>query len=130
ALAVYGVVALPSRVVEPLIAASIVYVAAENLARRQPSPWRLALVFAFGLLHGLGFAGALTELGWPAGRRLAALVAFNAGVELGQLTVMAAAVALLRLAGRARLPRRRLEQGLSAATGAVALVWTVRRLLG
>jgi hypothetical protein len=130
ALAVHGVVSLPSRVVEPLIAASIVYVAVENLFRRAPSRVRVALVFGFGLLHGMGFAGALTELGWPEGRRLLALVAFNLGVELGQLTVIAAAVALLALAARLGAPRRRLEQAVSLVIAAIASVWTVQRLLG
>jgi hypothetical protein len=129
ALAVYGAVSLPSRVVEPLIALSIVYVGVENLFRRRPSRLRVALVFAFGLLHGLGFAGALSELGWPAGRRLPALVAFNVGVELGQLTVIAAAAVLLAAASRMGAPRRRLEQGLSLAIAAVAMVWTVQRVL-
>jgi hydrogenase/urease accessory protein HupE len=59
-LALYGVVALPAAVVEPLIALSIVYVAVENLRTRQLTPARVALVFVFGLLHGLGFAGELT----------------------------------------------------------------------
>ena len=64
-LSIYGVVSLPSRVVEPLIALSIAYVAIENLVTRELKPWRLALVFMFGLLHGLGFAGVLRELGLP-----------------------------------------------------------------
>ena len=128
ALAVYGVVSLPARVVEPLIAASIAYVAIENLFRTRPSRLRLVLVFAFGLLHGLGFAGALTELGWPAGRRLTALLAFNAGVELGQLVVIALAVALLAGVTALGLPRRRVEQALSVAIAALALFWTAQRL--
>jgi hypothetical protein len=130
ALAVYGMATLPSRVVEPLIAASIVYVAVENLFRAEPTRTRIALVFVFGLLHGLGFAGALTDLGWPQGRRLTALVAFNVGVELGQLAVIAAAVLLLAGAARLPLPRRRIEQAASTAVACVALVWTVRRLSG
>ena len=129
AMAVYGVVSLPSRVVEPLIAASIVYVAVENLFRRQPSWTRVALVFVFGLLHGMGFAGALTELGWPQGRRLLALIAFNLGVELGQLSVIAAAVALLAAAARLGAPRRRVEQARSLAIAVVAAFWTVQRLV-
>lgn len=129
ALAVYGVVSLPSRVVEPLIAASIVYVAIENLVRTEATWARLAVVFGFGLLHGLGFAGALSELGWPQGRRLAALLSFNVGVELGQLAVIALALAALSLSSRLRLPRRRIEQGISAGIAVVALVWTVQRLV-
>ena len=129
ALAVYGVVSLPPRIVEPLIAASIVYVAVENLVRTKATWTRVAVVFAFGLLHGLGFAGVLTELGWPQGRKLTALLSFNVGVELGQLAVIAIALGLLALLTRLKLPRRRLEQGLSAGIAIVALVWTVQRLV-
>jgi hypothetical protein len=129
ALAVYGVVSLPSRVVEPLIAASIVYVAVENLFRREASWLRLALVFAFGLLHGLGFAGVLSEMGWPQGRKLVALLSFNAGVELGQLTVIILALPLLSASSRLGVPRRPLERGLSLAIAAIGLAWTVQRLL-
>ena len=75
-----------SRIVEPLIALSIAYVAIENLVTRELKPWRLALVFMFGLLHGLGFAGVLRELGLPRGEFLTALLSFNLGVEGGQLT--------------------------------------------
>jgi hypothetical protein len=102
----------------------------ENLFRSRPTRLRVALVFVFGLLHGLGFAGALTELGWPAGRRAVALLGFNLGVELGQLAVIALAVALMAAAARLGAPRRRMEQGLSIAIAAVALTWTVQRLLG
>jgi hypothetical protein len=128
ALAVYGVVSLPSRVVEPLIAASIVYVAVENLFRREASWLRLALVFAFGLLHGLGFAGVLAELGWPEGRRLLALISFNLGVELGQLAVIGLALLCLTAVSRLGVPRRALERGLSLAVAAVGVVWTAQRL--
>jgi hypothetical protein len=129
ALAVYGVVSLPARVVEPLIAASIVYVAVENLFRREASWLRLALVFAFGLLHGLGFAGVLSELGWPQGRKLVALFSFNLGVELGQLAVIAAALLLLAASGRLGLARRPVERGLSFAIAVVGFVWLVQRLM-
>ena len=84
ALSIAGVVSLPSRLVETLIAASIAYVAIENLATTKMQPWRPVLVFAFGLLHGLGFASVLRELGLPDGEWVSALVSFNVGVELGQ----------------------------------------------
>ena len=129
ALAVYGVFSLPSAIVEPLIAASIVYVAVENLFRTEASWTRLLVVFAFGLLHGLGFAGALSELGWPQGRKLLALLSFNVGVELGQLAVIAIALALLAVLTRLNVPRRLVERGLSAGIALVALVWTVQRLV-
>src|SRR5438094_3776756 len=65
ALSIYGLVSVSPNIVEPLIAASIAYVAIENIFMSELKPWRLALVFGFGLLHGMGFAGALKELGLP-----------------------------------------------------------------
>src|SRR6188474_3171700 len=90
-LAMNGVVAARPSIVEPLIALSIAYVAVENVFSARLHPWRVALVFAFGLLHGLGFAGVLGELGLPSGQFIPALLAFNLGVEVGQLTVIAVA---------------------------------------
>src|SRR4029079_695493 len=96
--------------------------------RREASWLRLALVFAFGLLHGVGFAGVLSELGWPQGRKLVALLSFNLGVELGQLTVIGAALLVLAAAVRLGMPRRPLERGLSRAIAAVGLFWMAQRL--
>jgi hydrogenase/urease accessory protein HupE len=96
-----GVLSLPSRGVETAIAISIAYVAAENLrARRVDSRWLVS--FAFGFVHGFGFAGALQEIGVPEERAALALAAFNAGVELGQLAVLA--VVLPCLAALRRRP--------------------------
>lgn len=97
ALGVLGVVSLPGSVVEPLIAASIVYVAVENIFARGLTRWRPAVVFAFGLLHGLGFASVLSDFGLPEGQVIPALIGFNVGVELGQLTVIALAAFALWL---------------------------------
>ncbi|MEL6920269.1 MAG: HupE/UreJ family protein, partial [Pseudomonadota bacterium] len=91
ALATLGVVNVPASIVEPLIAASIVYVAVENLFARGESRIRLPLIFAFGLLHGLGFASVLGDFGLADGQFLAGLIGFNIGVELGQLAVIAIA---------------------------------------
>lgn len=88
ALAVLGYVNLPGSIVEPLIALSIVYVAVENLYRKQVSRSRVVLVFGFGLLHGLGFAGVLSEIGLSSTAFVPSLIAFNIGVELGQLAVI------------------------------------------
>jgi hydrogenase/urease accessory protein HupE len=76
-LTIYGVISLPSSIVEPLIALSIVYVAVENLVTSDLKAWRVALVFLFGLLHGMGFAGVLSELALPRSEYLTGLVAFN-----------------------------------------------------
>nr|WP_281495950.1 HupE/UreJ family protein [Marivita sp. S6314] len=91
AMAVLGIVTLPGSIVEPLIAASIVYVAVENILSDNLSRWRPYVVFGFGLLHGLGFASVLGEFGLPDGQVIPALIGFNIGVELGQLTVIAIA---------------------------------------
>ncbi len=131
ALTIYGVVSLSPRIVEPLIALSIVYVAVENIVSPNLSPWRIALVFAFGLLHGMGFAGVLSQLGLPRSEFLTALLCFNVGVELGQLTVIAAAFLLIGLAFRNEpWYRRRIVIPCSIAIAAVGLFWFVQRVIG
>jgi hydrogenase/urease accessory protein HupE len=131
ALTIYGLVSLSPRIVEPLIALSIVYVAVENVITPELRPWRVALVFAFGLLHGMGFAGVLSQLGLPRSEFLTALLCFNAGVELGQLTVIAAAFLLIGLPFR-RKPwyRRRVVIPASLAIAAIGLFWFVQRVAG
>ena len=90
-LATTGFVQVPASVVEPVIAGSIVVIALENVFYPKYSPWRLPVVFLFGLVHGLGFAGALSNLELPATSLLTSLLGFNVGVEAGQLTVIALA---------------------------------------
>ena len=129
-LSMVGVLALPARVVEPLIALSIAYVAIENLVTSELKPWRLALVFGFGLLHGLGFAGVLAELGLPRGEFAAALMSFNLGVEGGQLAVIAGLFAALGWARHAPWYRCAAVVPLSLGIAAVGVYWTVTRALG
>lgn len=118
ALASLDIVQLPSRLVEPLIAASIVFVAVENLLRRDEPRGRWALTFAFGLIHGFGFAAVLKETGLGSGRGLVApLLGFNLGVELGQLAVAAVFLPLLFL-----LRRRWADGAQQAAFAASSLV--------
>lgn len=90
-LASAGIVTLPPSVVEPIIAASIVAVALENLLRREYSHWRLLIVFIFGLIHGLGFAGVMATRLDSTGSLILGLLGINIGVELGQLAVIALA---------------------------------------
>lgn len=90
-----GYVNIPPAIVEPLIAASIVYVAVENIMRPTLSPWRPVVVFCFGLLHGLGFASALRDFNLANEDFLFGLLSFNLGVELGQLTIIAICFALV-----------------------------------
>lgn len=129
-LAMLGVVSLPSRVVEPLIALSIAYVAVENLLTRELKPWRLALVFSFGLLHGMGFAGVLADLGLPPGERLTALVSFNLGVEAGQLSVIAIAAFLVVWYRHHAWYRRLVVVPASLAIAAIGAYWTIARVVG
>ena len=89
AMAALGYVSIPGSIVEPLIAASITYVAVENIFMKNLSPWRPVIVFIFGLLHGLGFASVLAEFGLPDSAFIPALIGFNIGVEVGQLAVIA-----------------------------------------
>jgi hypothetical protein len=95
-VAAAGWVQAPATIVEPLIAISIAFVAIENLIFKEMTPWRPLVVFGFGLFHGLGFASVLLNLGLPDDQFLTALVGFNVGVEMGQLTVVLAAWLLLR----------------------------------
>jgi HupE / UreJ protein len=129
ALTIYGIVELSSRIVEPLIALSIAYVAVENIASRRVHSWRIVLVFVFGLLHGLGFAGVLRELGLPRSEAVTGLVAFNIGVELGQIAVIAIAWALvLRWTQERDWYRRRVLVPASVAIAAMGVFWMIERI--
>ena len=129
ALSVYGIVSVSPKIVEPLIAVSIAYVAIENIFMSDLKPWRVGLVFAFGLLHGMGFAGALKELGLPRSEFMTALVTFNLGVEAGQLAVIGAAFLLVGwYCGRQRWYRRFVVVPASALIACTALYWTFERL--
>ncbi|WP_373048461.1 HupE/UreJ family protein [Vulgatibacter sp.] len=126
---VLGVVELSSGVVEPLIAASIVVVAVENVVRRSHRG-RVGLTFLFGLVHGFGFAGLLRELGLGQGSVAATLAGFNLGVEAGQLAVVLAVAPLLLLSRRQPWYARTAVPGFSAVIGFFGAYWLVERLLG
>ena len=127
-LTVVGVFSLPAHIVEPLIALSIAYVAVENVVTTELKPWRVALVFGFGLLHGMGFAGVLAELGLPRSEFLTALVTFNLGVEMGQLTVIGVATVAIVGVLKKDWYRRRVAVPASIAIAAAGFYWTVERL--
>jgi len=129
-LAMYGLIQPPSSVVEPIIALSIVFVALENIITKRLSPWRLAIVFGFGLIHGMGFASVLTGLGLPRRHYIGSLISFNVGVELGQVTVILLCWLLVgRWAAGRPWYRARVVVPVSAAIGLLAAYWTVERLL-
>jgi hypothetical protein len=127
-LALYGVVRLPSIVVEPIIALSIAFIAIENLMTTDLKPWRPVVVFAFGLVHGLGFAGVLQEMGLPRHQFATALVSFNIGVELGQLSVIALAFAIVGWWRRREWYRRAIVLPASSVIAAIAIFWTIQRV--
>ena len=113
ALGALGIVNLPGSVVEPLIAASIVFVAVENIFSKGVSPWRPVIIFGFGLLHGLGFASVLGEFGLPEGQFIPALLGFNVGVEVGQIFVILVAFLIVWAALRVDALRMKVEPSLA-----------------
>lgn len=130
ALSIYGLVRLSPAIVEPLIALSIVYVAVENVLTEELHPSRVAVVFGFGLLHGLGFAGVLTRIGLPRSEFLTALLSFNVGVEAGQLAVILTAFLAVGALWRKRpWYRHRIVVPGSLAIGAMGMWWAVERTL-
>ncbi|MBR0851375.1 HupE/UreJ family protein [Bradyrhizobium diazoefficiens] len=134
-LAALGVVVIPGRIVEPAIAASIVYVAVENFFSRDVDKrWRVA--FLFGLIHGFGFAGALREIGLPPNAIVPALAAFNIGVEIGQVAIVAVVLPVLSLLDRLTTVDRaepvraaRLVYAVSAMISVLGGYWLLSRVL-
>ena len=131
-LTIYGIVSLSPAIVEPLIALSITYVAVENLFTSTLKPWRIALVFAFGLLHGMGFAGVLHELGLPRSEFFTALVTFNLGVEAGQLAVITLAFLAVGWwrSSETNVYRRWVVVPASVLIALCGAWWTITRTLG
>ncbi len=128
ALASLSVISVPSVIVEPLIAASITYVAVENIIGGALNRRRIAVVFGFGLLHGLGFASVLSEVGLQPARFITGLIGFNVGVELGQLAVLLAAFLLVGIwAGKTKHYRTFVTIPASAAIGLTGAYWFVSR---
>jgi hydrogenase/urease accessory protein HupE len=131
ALATLGIVSVPVAVVEPLIAASIAYIGIENILHREMTRTRVSVVFGFGLLHGLGFASVLGDIGLSPGHFIASLVAFNVGVELGQLAVLTGAFLAVGVwFGEKPWYRARIAIPASVAIAAMGLWWMVERLTG
>ena len=129
ALGMLGIVQISPAIVEPLIALSIVYVAIENTLTDRLQRWRPAIVFAFGLLHGLGFAGVLAEFGLPNEHFAVGLIAFNLGVELGQLTVIGLCFLAVGLwFGRTSWYRQAVAVPASIGIAMIAGFWFLQRV--
>jgi len=128
ALGIFGVINLPSSIVEPLIALSIAYVAIENIVQQKLTKWRLPIIFVFGLLHGLGFASVLVELGLPESEYVSSLLSFNVGVEFGQITVIALALLATRWFMHKPWYRQYVVIPASAIISIIALYWFIERV--
>jgi hypothetical protein len=126
-LAALGIVTVPNRIIEPLIAATIVWVALENLFAAEPDRWRWIWSFGFGLVHGLGFASALGELDLKGAVLVRGLVGFNVGVEIGQLLFVAVFLPALMWLARGRGARLTpLITSLTVAT--IGTYWLIERI--
>jgi hypothetical protein len=128
ALSMKNLIVAPSAVVEPIIALSILFVAIENLLLTELKPWRIILVFMFGLIHGMGFASSLNEIGLPRNKFLTSILSFNVGVELGQISIILAVFILLVLPFGKRVDYRKwFVFPISILIAIVAAYWTVQR---
>lgn len=128
-LAMFNVISPSPAIIEPVIALSIMYVALENIFSPTLKKSRIGIVFLFGLVHGMGFAGVLGELGLPKNAYLSSLIMFNVGVELGQVAVIAAAFLLFgKWFGNKPYYRKAIVIPLSILITLMAGYWTVERL--
>lgn len=129
ALSMQNIIVAPSAVVEPIIALSILFVAVENILLTELKPWRILIVFLFGLVHGMGFASSLNEIGLPRNKFATSILSFNVGVELGQITIILAMFALIILPLKnIKNYRERVVYPLSGLIGLIALYWTIQRV--
>lgn len=128
-LAMYGLISPPADIIEPVIALSILFVALENILVSKLNPWRVVVVFGFGLVHGMGFASVLTGLGLPRRLFLESLLAFNVGVELGQVAVILLAWGLVGYwFSEKPWYKQRVVVPASVVIGLIAAYWTVERV--
>ena len=128
-LSMKNIIVAPSAVVEPIIALSILFVAIENMLISELKPWRILVVFMFGLIHGLGFASALNEIGLPRNKFAVSILSFNLGVELGQITIILLMfILIISPLGKKTWYRKSVVFPLSIIIGLIALYWTIQRI--
>jgi hypothetical protein len=129
ALSMKNIIIAPGAIVEPVISLSIAFIAMENLVISQLKSWRIAIVFLFGLIHGMGFASALNETGLPPNQFFTSILAFNLGVECGQIAVILLTFTLILLPFKNKTwYRSGIVNPLSIIIAAVAAYWTVQRV--
>ena len=126
-LSIYGIVSIPMQAVEVAIALSIAFIAIENLFRDELSRWRPAVVFACGMIHGLGFGHSFQQTPLESGDFLAALFSFNLGIEFGQLAVVGIAYAVVAAWWKRDWYRAAIARPASAVIAASGLYWAVER---
>jgi hypothetical protein len=129
ALSMKNIIVVPSAITESIIALSICFVAIENMLFSELRPWRVLIVFLFGLIHGLGFASALNEIGLPPNKFYTSILAFNGGVELGQILIIILIFSSIVAAwGKKDWYRRRIVFPLSAIITLIACYWVLERI--
>ena len=130
ALSMKGIIQLPAAIVEPLIALSIMFVAIENILLNELKVWRIAIVFMFGLVHGMGFASALNEIGLPRNKFFTSIFSFNIGVEIGQIIVIALVFSFIIIPfGNKSWYKKGIVYPLSAIIALIAAYWTIERMM-
>jgi hypothetical protein len=130
ALSMKNIITLPAQIIEPIIALSILFVAIENIILSELKAWRILIVFLFGLIHGLGFASALNEIGLPRNKFLTSIFSFNLGVEIGQVTIIGLVFLFIILpAGKKLWYKKTIAYPLSTIIGLIAAYWTVQRII-
>ena len=129
-LAASGLIIPNASIIEPLIALSILFTAIENIISNKVNPFRIIIIFAFGLIHGMGFATALKEIGIPKEQFIASLLSFNFGVEIGQIVIISTAYFLISKWFSDKIwYKERIVYPISSTIGCIALYWTIERLL-
>ncbi len=129
AFAAFGIVDISPDIIEPIIAISIVWIALENCLFKQMTKWRPIVVFCFGLLHGLGFAAVLSVYGLPRGNLIPSLLAFNIGVEIGQLIILIVATILFWGIRKKSWYRYYVQVPVSIIIALVGLFWFIERIV-
>lgn len=130
ALSMKNIIVAPGAVVEPVISLSIVFVAIENILLSELKPWRVLIVFFFGLVHGMGFASALNEVGLPRNNFFTSIIAFNVGVEICQVAIILLVFGLLIAPFGKKLNfKKQFVYPLSIIIALIACYWTVERVM-
>ena len=130
ALSMKNIIVAPGAIVEPVIALTIVFIAVENLLLSELKPWRILLVFLFGLIHGLGFASALNETGLPPGKFFTSIFLFNAGIEVCQLLIIALLFGLIIFPFKNKSwYHKAIVYPISIAIALIGSFWAIERLL-